>query len=94
MTRERLYHVTRIAPDGRSHVADFTQRFQLLRADMPEAQAARIRNPRLTGRNIAFTLEATGAPSFELSGEVKGAAMAGTAANGQPWFAQRLWPQP
>lgn len=83
-----------ITPGGRAHVADFTQRFQLLRADLPQSRGGRIRNPRLSGRQIAFTLEAPGAPALELAGEVKGAAMAGKADGGQAWFAQRLWPQP
>jgi len=72
-------------------VFDFEQRQQRIMADIREPAGVRIRNARLTGAQISFSLERAGQGRNELSGLVSGESMRGTDTQGRAWTARRIW---
>ncbi len=85
-------------PDGRKAIVDIRQRHQLIMGDVQDPAGARVRNARLTGKEIVLTIDWPGRGAFELTGTVKGESMAGMAqrpgGGSGPWFARRIWAAP
>lgn len=76
-------------PEGRTTSIRVRQRFQRIMIDAPSPAGTRIRNARLSGKTIRFSLDRPGGGTAELTGVVSGETMSGSTGSGRRWFASR-----